>query len=178
MSPSVPAFAEDAAVRDPARLAEIARLGLATGSDDAVLRAALRDAGERCGAPIALVNIVLDDAAAILAAHGLAGWAADATGTPVEWSLCRHTVARRGVFVVADAARDAHTRDNPLVRYDGVGSYAGAPLVTSRGHVVGALCVLGPAPRPFSGAQLATLRRLADVVVRHLEERAAAPRSP
>lgn len=172
---SVPATAEDAVVRDPARLAEVARLGLATATADAVLLEALREAAEGCALPSAVVNIVFDDTTGMLAAHGVAGWILEAGGVPVEWSICRQTIARRAVFVVADARHDAHTRDNPLVRLEGLGCYAGVPLVTSRGHAVGALCVVGERPRTFASADLATLRRLADLVVRHLEQRAAPP---
>ena len=167
------ADAVTAVLHAPERLAEVARLGLATAGDDSVLRDVVRAAAERCAAPTALVNIVFDEAAGVLAAHGFTGWAHDAAGVPIEWSICRHTVAQGGVVAVGDTTRDARTRDNPLVAVEGMRAYAGAPLVTSRGQAVGALCVAGPEPRTFAVDELAALRRLADHVVRHLERRAA-----
>ncbi|HEY0776629.1 MAG TPA: GAF domain-containing protein [Gemmatirosa sp.] len=172
-SRSVPATAEDPAIHAPARLAELARLRLATADDDDVLRALARTAAERLAAPTALINVVYDDAVGVLSAHGLDGWIHEAGGVPIEWSFCRYPVAQGTVFAVGDLAQNPTTQDNPLVTIDGVRTYAGAPLVTARGERVGALCVLGGEPRRFSDADLVALRALADAVVRYLEARAA-----
>jgi EAL domain-containing protein (putative c-di-GMP-specific phosphodiesterase class I)/GGDEF domain-containing protein len=47
----------------------------------------------------------------------------------------------------------------------GIRSYAGAPLVTGEGFVLGAICVMGPTPRAFSDADLDALRDLAGLVM-------------
>ncbi len=172
--PSVDPTPEDAAIHAAERLAEVARLGLATASDDEILRAAVRAAAQRLDAPTALVNVVYDDAVGVLSSHGLEGWMRDAGGVPVEWSFCRYPVAHAGVFAVGDLAREPALCANPLVARDGLGSYAGAPLVTSRGQSVGALCVIGPDPRTFTDDDLAALRAFADALARHLEARAGA----
>ena len=175
--PPLAATREDPAARavlSSERLAEIARLGLDVPDQDTVLAEALREASTRLELPMALVTVVLDDAQIFLAHRGLPDWLADAGGTPVEWSFCRYQVASGAPFVVTDATRDPRVADNPLVTIDGVRCYAGAPLVTARGHVIGSLCVLGDRARAFTEAEVETLRRLARDVVRHLEARAAA----
>jgi GAF domain-containing protein len=159
------------AVRDPERLREIASLGLLDGHCDDVLEATAREAAAELGLPIGLVTLVLDEAQHFAAAHGLGGWMAEARGTPVEWAFCRFAVARRGAFVVEDAASHPLVAANPLVTVDGVRCYAGHPLVTAGGHVLGTLCVLGPEPRSFTDAELARLREHAARAVARIEAR-------
>lgn len=167
---------EAAAVYDPARLAEVARLGLDDAAPDAVLLAAVREAAERLHLPASLVSVVLDEAQAHVAAHGVDGWIPEAGGLPIEWSFCRFAVADAAPFVVEDATRDPRLDGNPLVALDGVGCYAGAPLVTSRGVAVGSFCVFGPTPRRFAESEIAWLREAADAAMAHLERRADPPR--
>lgn len=165
--------AEADAVTDPARIAEIARLRLDEASGDLMIHTVLRALVDRFGLPAAAVNVVLDGAQVQLAAHGVSGWMAEAGGVPVEWSFCRFAVAARAPFVVEDAERHPLVRDNPLVRGEGVRCYAGAPLVTSGGAAVGALCVHGPRARRFAEHEVAALARWATAVAAHLERRAS-----
>ncbi|TVQ30429.1 MAG: sensor domain-containing diguanylate cyclase [Geminicoccaceae bacterium] len=89
--------------------------------------------------------------------------------------LCGSAVMSDGPYVVTDARNDPRTRDNPMVmQEDGVGFYAGVPLRTEDGFVLGTLCVLDYAPRQIDGEGLATLQALADLVVDQLELRVAA----
>jgi GAF domain-containing protein len=163
-----------ALVCDPARLAEVVRAGvLDVGPDvapDSELGRAVREAAHACGTPVALVGVVLDDAQIVLAAHGLDGVPYLAQGYPVEWSFCRFALAQPDtVLAIPDATADPRVADNPLVRVDGVRAYLGAPLVTSRGQPIGALCVLDLQPRQFDEAQAAALRGLAGRVARAIE---------
>ena len=163
---------EAAAVTDPARLGEIARLRLDEMDGDEETRALLARLAMRFGLPSALVTIVLDGVQTYVATHGVSGWPAEVGAVPVEWSFCRFPVATVAPFVVEDARRDPLVRDNPLVVNDGVRCYAGVPLVTSTGAAVGALCVSGPRPRAFAAGEIAHLERLAPVVMARLERRA------
>ena len=162
---------EAAAVSDPARIAEIARLRLDETSGDVVTDALLLGLAERFDLPSAAVNIVLDGAQLELAARGVTGWMAEAGGVPVEWSFCRFVAATGAPFVVEDAGRHPLVRDNPLVRRGALGCYAGAPLVTSGGAAVGALCVHGPRARRFAEGEVAALARWATALTAHLERR-------
>jgi GAF domain-containing protein len=165
---------EATAVYDAERLAEIARLGLDTPEPDPVLAEAVHAAAAAVGLPIGMVTVVLDEAQFFLASEGLEGWLSETQGTPIEWSFCRFPVAERAPFVVDDAATHARTRDNPLVKLEGLRCYAGVPLMTSHGAAVGTLCVAGRDPHAFSPEDVARLRALADRVMAHLEARAAA----
>lgn len=157
---------------DAGRLAEIADLDLLSDDVDPILRDVAARAASALGLPVSLVSVVLDEALHVAAAHGIDGlWLADTRGHPVEWSFCATSVRTRAPFVVENAETHPDHAANPLVTQDGVRCYAGVPLVSSRGHVLGNLCVVGLEERAFSGEDVALLRELADEAVRRIEAR-------
>ncbi|HEX8903585.1 MAG TPA: GAF domain-containing protein [Longimicrobiaceae bacterium] len=156
---------------DADRLREIADLDLLTPEVDAILQRTVEEAAARLHLPMSMVTVVLDEAQFFAAHHGLTGWMAEARGTPVEWSFCANAVASREPFVVEDATTHPAVRDNPLVANDGIRCYAGIPLISSRGHALGTLCVIGTEARTFTGEDLDALRALAKKAVERIEER-------
>jgi GAF domain-containing protein len=158
-------------VKDTARLAEIAALGLTAAEVDGVLQRTVEEAAARLRLPTAMVSIVMDEAQWFAAHTGLPAWMAEARGTPVEWSFCANAVRSGEPFVVEDATAHPLVKDIPLVHLDNVRCYAGIPLVTSTGKTLGTLCVIGTEPHTFTEADLDTLRELAKQAIRRIEER-------
>jgi GAF domain-containing protein len=159
-------------IHDEARLAEIAELGLLGDDTDPFLQDVAARAAALVGLPVSLVSVVLDEALHVAGAHGIDGlWLGETRGHPVEWSFCATSVRTRQPFVVERATDHADHRDNPLVTQDGVRCYAGVPLVSSRGHVLGNLCVVGLEERTFTQAELDGLHALARETEQHLERR-------
>lgn len=158
-------------VRDPARTAEIAALGLTAAEVDDVLQHTVDEAAARLHLPTALVSVVMDGAQWFAAHTGLSPWMAEARGTPVEWSFCANAVRSGDAFVVEDATTHPLVKDNPLVHLDNIRCYAGIPLTTSRGITLGTLCVIGTEPRSFTEAEMETLRGLAHAAMEHIEAR-------
>jgi GAF domain-containing protein len=159
-------------LRDEARLQEIADLDLLSPDVDPILADVAERAASRLGLPVSLVSVVLDEALHVAGFHGPEGlWLAETRGHPVEWSFCAASVRTRGELVVEDAETHPEHRGNPLVTEDGVRCYAGVPLISSRGHVLGNLCVVGLEQRAFAEEDLATLRELAGEAVRRIERR-------
>ena len=157
---------------DEARLQEIADLDLLSPDVDAILKDLAADAAARLGLPVSLISVVLDEALHVAAFHGPAGlWLEETRGHPVEWSFCATSVRTRDAFVVEDAATHPYHATNPLVVQDGVRCYAGVPLISSRGYVLGNLCVVGLEQRTFSEEDVATLRTLAAEAVARIEQR-------
>ena len=156
-------------VHDIDRLMEVASIDLFDPEVRAVLDDFARRAAEHFHQDCGMVSIVLDGAQFFAGAHGVEGWIAEAEGTPVEWAFCANVVRRGSTYVVENAAEDDHQRHNPLVTEDGIRSYAGAPLVTSNGQVLGAYCVVGNEPRHFTEEEIAELEAMADEVVAELE---------
>lgn len=157
-------------VRDPQRLQEIVDLGLAGGATVPELQDLAQRAAARLDTPRALVSIVLDEAQSFAASHGVSGWMSEASGTPLEYSYCQHAVRSRDMLAIDDARTDPRVADSPMVQ-EGVLSYLGVPLTSSRGHVVGTLCVLGDSPRTFSDEDRRALRDLGDEAMRLIEGR-------
>ncbi len=155
-----------------ARLQEIADLDLLSGDIDPILQRVAEESATHLGLPVSLVSVVLDDALHVAGSHGITGlWLDETKGHPLEWSFCATSVRTRAPYVVENAADDTTHAANPLVMNDGVRCYAGVPLISSRGFVLGNLCVVGMAPRSFTEAELRYLTDLASQAVARIEQR-------
>ncbi len=87
-------------------------------------------------------------------------------------SFCGHVVATTNALLVRDAHADARFADDPLVTGEpNVRFYAGMPLRTSDGHILGSLCAIDHVPRDPTPAQLEMLGLLASQVMLLLEKR-------
>jgi GAF domain-containing protein len=78
-------------------------------------------------------------------------------------------VDRREPYLVENAFVDPDHADSPLVRLEGTGSYAGVPLMTPSGQVLGAHCVISPEPQQFGADQVAVLHEAAAEIMALLE---------
>ncbi len=118
--------------------------------------------------PAAFVSFVDRDEQVFPVRRGL-----DLCGSSRAVSFCAHTVACEDMLVVLDATLDPRFADSPLVTgAPRIRFYAGAPLVSPSGHVVGTLCVIDQKPRSaFSRASRERLRRLAALTLDRLELR-------
>lgn len=158
--------------RDPRRLARIANLGLVDdGPPSASLQRLVEETAQTFGVPIALLSLVLEDRQWFKAHVGLEGELLKSRGTPIAQSFCRHVVDADtiGPLIVPDATRHPVFADNPLVRSGAVGSYAGAPLLTAHGDVLGTLCIVDTKPLGIDQEQVEVLVALARRVAGEIE---------
>ncbi len=98
----------------------------------------------------------------------------DARGMPLRESFCQFSVATHEPLVINDARRDPLVQHMVPAQNQDVGAYAGYPLQTNSGHVLGSLCVIDRQPRQWTEEQLALLRDLAAMVLLEIEHRLAA----
>ncbi|GAA4969564.1 SpoIIE family protein phosphatase [Kineococcus glutinatus] len=145
---------------------QAARRLLTTGANPALDHLA-ELAARLLGTPAAQVSL-LSDVQTISAVAGLDP-AVVGSSSPLADSLCTVTAVAGAPLVVADAAQDVRVATLPPVVTGAVGAYLGVPLRGQDGHVVGALCVFSPAPRPWSAADVALLSDLAAAAVTELE---------
>ncbi|MFC7396850.1 AI-2E family transporter [Chelatococcus sp. GCM10030263] len=93
-------------------------------------------------------------------------------------SLDAHVIAANEVLVSEDVTKDPRFADDPLVLEKGLRFYAGAPLRTSSGLVIGALCVIDTKPRKFPEPDRRRLQELADELMADLESRPTEDENP
>jgi PAS domain S-box-containing protein len=148
------------------RLTVLAEFDDPSGAADIALDALTALAAEICGAPICLVSLVDSDHQRFIARTGL-----EAAQTSRDVSFCQHAMLRPEIMVVPDTLADPRFSDNPLVRGEPhIRFYAGAPLRSSEGAPLGALCIIDTAPRDgLTPLQTRTLRVLAGQVMQVLD---------
>jgi EAL domain-containing protein (putative c-di-GMP-specific phosphodiesterase class I)/GGDEF domain-containing protein len=81
---------------------------------------------------------------------------------------CSLVTASADVLVVEDMLQHPDLADSLLAR-DGIRFYAGAPLLTRDGYCLGAMCVLGTAPRTVAADEIALLQDMAAMVMAQIE---------
>ena len=124
-------------------------------------------AAHLCEAPIAIISFVDERRQWFKSKVGL-----DVTETPRDWSFCAHALEQKELLIVPDATQDARFAQNPMVTGEpGIRFYAGAPLVTPEGAVLGTLCVIDHVPRKLTAAQKQALCVLSRQVMTQLELR-------
>jgi len=126
-----------------------------------------RVAADLLGTPKAAISVLTRAGGHFKAATGIAGGkrSSDAFAT---WALSQPTK----VLVVEDAANDPEMQkalsETGLVN---IRFFAAVPLTLSSGEAIGALCVMGDAPRKVPHDALEKLKFLGDQVIRTLEDR-------
>ena len=120
-----------------------------------------------CGAPISLITLLDQDRQWFKSRVGL-----ELLETPRAQAFCTHAIMQPEVFVVPDASSDERFARNPLVTGDpNIRIYAGAPLTTADGHMLGTVCVLDREPRTLTSEQKTALQILGRQVVANMELR-------
>jgi GAF domain-containing protein len=152
---------------EPARQAALERYGVLDGPPEALFDNITRMVALALDVPIALVSLIDNDRQWFLSRYGL-----NVAETPRSWSFCGHVVASRRTLEVPDAPQDIRFADNPLVvNAPKIRFYAGSPLRTPDGQILGTLCAIAPTPRQLTDAQRELLTLLAGQVVELLEQR-------
>lgn len=157
---------DQARLRDPKRLAALRSTRLLDSAPEPAFDRLTREASSKLDAPISLVSLVDDERQFFKSATGqIAGGVRE---TPLSQSLCKFAVSRGEPVVIDDVFEHAELREAADI---GVRAYAGAPLTTSDGHVLGALCVIDSRPRDWTEDQVEALTAMAAEVVAEIERR-------
>jgi len=86
-------------------------------------------------------------------------------------SLEAHVIAANDVLVSEDVTEDARFADDPHVLEKGIRFYAGAPLRTSSGQVVGCLSLVDTQPRNFPDQDRVRLQDMANGLMVDIDSR-------
>jgi hypothetical protein len=122
--------------------------------------------------PIAAVSLLDEDREWFKASVGLAQ-----NEVPRSVSFCAHAVMSKEPMVVLDTLLDKRFAKNPLVTGAAkIRFYAGAPIVTPTGQILGTVFVFDTQPR--TTCDIATLEKLSNVAMKNLEDRKNAMSAP
>ena len=155
-----------ARIEEDARLAALRALDILDTPPERGFDDIVHLARRLCSAPVALVSLVDRDRQWFKARAGF-----PPCETDLDRSVCKFVLTEPGVLQIPDLTRDPRTRANPLVTGEPhLRFYAGAPLRTPEGQVLGSLCVIDHVPRPrgLSPEQVEDLEALARQVMDQL----------
>ena len=148
-------------VTDACRLERLRQLAILDTAADEGFDRLTRVAKLCLDVPVALVSLVDADRQFFISQVGLPEPYASARQTPLSHSFCQHVVRAGEPLLVTDARDEPTLRDNRAIRDLGVIAYAGFPLVTPDGLVLGSFAAIDTRPRPWTPRDLKILEDLA-----------------
>jgi signal transduction histidine kinase len=167
----VEALAPPAVLSDPARVQALRATALIDSPPEEAFDRLTRLASHALRVPVALVSLVAEDRQFFKSCVGLAEPWASRRGTPLSHSFCQHAVASGEPLVIEDARDHPLVRENLAIRDLDVIAYAGVPLITSDGAVLGTFCAIDSQPRAWPDADLEFVREMAASAMTEIELR-------
>lgn len=158
------------------RLAALAETGLVDSPPEEVFDRITRLTRRLLGCSGAMVSLTASDRVFVKSQSGMDDILGEGRSIPLNGSLCRYVVAGEDALAIGDITRSALAARSPMVAA-GLGAYAGEPLTTSDGLVLGSLCVVDSTPRSWAEDDLALLHDLAGLVTSEIERRRSAQAS-
>jgi len=152
-------------VSEQSRLAAVHSYGLLDAARPVVLDDLTRLAARIFDTPMSTVSLIDRDRQWFAGATGMTG-----AEDPRSVSFCAWMVDNPRPLIVDDAREDdrfrsyANVTGAPFIRF-----YAGVPLVSDEGYVLGSVCVIDREPRSIGDRQVAMLGDLAAQAYGHLE---------
>ena len=156
--------------REAERLAVLEHLGAAKPEADHVLQELVDEVRGVYGTDLCMINLNLSDVQYFRAWSGeLDPDLAEARQDDLGHSMCKYVVNSEAPLIVEDFLAAEEFREQHWCLSHGIRFYAGTPLITSAGHAIGTLCLLGTSPVEFGQDQMRVLGAFARAVVGRLE---------
>lgn len=119
-----------------------------------------------CETPIALISLIDDKKQWYKSKIGIEG-----TETKIEETICQHTILQHELLEIEDASIDYRTKYLPAVdSKNGIKFYAGHPLISNIGEVIGTVCIVDSKPKKLSKSQKQLLSIIANQAMNLLEK--------
>lgn len=166
-----PAMAPPMPAEEEARLEALAASGALHAENSEYLDQIASRIAAAMDAPIGLVSLIDNSSQVWKGAAGLPDKLQEVRQAPREMSICTYVVAADAPLVVEDIARDSRFAQNSFLREHGLRFYAGVPLRTGSGHVIGSLCVIDVKPRMISSREIKLMQVVADELMTELSNR-------
>jgi PAS domain S-box-containing protein len=160
-------------LNDPARLAALRSTRLLDAPPEEAFDRLIELASQLLGVPTALVSFVDADRQFFANSIGISEPWKSQRGTALSHSFCQHVVADDSDLIVEDARTHPLVFDNLAIEDLGVVAYAGTPLRTAGGAVLGSFCAIDSSPRQWSDSDIRTLKTLAAAAMAEIDLRFA-----
>ena len=150
-----------ASVRYQLRLEALWRTGLLDSPPSEQFDRLTRLAAAYLQAPLTLMTLVDENRLYFKSATGLPEPWATERQAPLAFTFCPDVIAKRKPIVIPDTQKVVRDSSHPIIKVLGIFSYAAVPLITSKGHAIGAFCAIDHRPREWRPGELNVLYDLA-----------------
>ncbi len=154
-------MAENQYLFDPQRLEAVRLTGLLDSEPDEAFDRLARVAQRSLATPYAFVHIVDETRSYFKSCIGLDRSQVPVRGLPIDHSFCQYVIATNDAVVAGDVLSNPLTRANPSIETQGVRAWAGFPLRSPNGQIVGTFCVVDTQVRSWTDAEIEILETLA-----------------
>jgi GAF domain-containing protein len=159
-------------------LLEMQHLDVLDESEEGAFRRLASNLARSFDAPIALVTAAQHERRTWEAQCGLPDDALSFADAGHDPSVLTRMVSSENLLIIPDTAEDHLSANEPFLRERGIRFYAGVPLKSHDGNVMGSLCVLDTRPRQITEKQKEMLHWIAEVVTTAIELKNATPPEP
>ncbi len=147
------------------RLAVLEMLKSADKNRDEILQKFIRLASELLGIPQSFISILDDERQYVRVSHNF-----PLLESSLNDAFCSHILAADEVVVCFDTHQDERFCNNPFTLGEPcIRFYAGAPLRTANGAVIGTFCLTDTQPHSFNKDNIETLELMAGLVTGYLQ---------
>jgi signal transduction histidine kinase len=167
-------LADLAILQDPDRLEAVAATGLLDSPVNPSLQRLTMLAQRMLGVPSVVVTLIDRERQYFAAFSGLSAELEQARENGLDYSFCQHVVASASPMVVPNAAVHPLLFDNRAIPEMGVKAYAGMPLQSADGHMLGSFCAFDTTEREWSADDIQILEELARAAMTEIELRETA----
>lgn len=161
-----------AALADPQRLAAVHDTGLLDTPPEESFDRLTRLAARLTGAPVTFISLLDAGRDFYKSAYGLS----EPLSHSRQWTgrtFCHYGLVANGALVLEDVTQRPVLRDVPTVHSLGIRAYAGIPLRTEDGHMLGSFCAVDFKPKQWTAQDIEVLVELAHSALREIRLRKA-----
>jgi PAS domain S-box-containing protein len=167
-------FSTDEVIQNSARLEVLRATGLLDAPPEEAFDRLTRLARRVLGVPAATISLIDSERQFVMSASVADELPGASREIPLRHSFCRHVVQAGTEIIADDVQEHLVLRDNESAAALGLRAYAGIPLCTEAGHVLGTFCAVDTKPRQWTADDLEIMRGIASSAVTELELRITA----
>ncbi|HEV7836730.1 MAG TPA: GAF domain-containing protein, partial [Gemmatimonadaceae bacterium] len=161
-------MSKDQILGDPARLAALHKTALLETPAEDCFDRFTRLAGQILGVPTVVLSLVDSRRQFFKSVVGkpaglCLGW------NPLDATFCEDVVTTGDAFIVPDIATDRTVAGRPVR----AAAYAGVPLTTDEGEIIGALSALDDKPHKWTSREMDVLTALSSAIMSEIQRRVA-----